>query len=218
MPWRSRMMVSCSSSTGTMMVAASIIADLRNGLPRALLDNHALAGELIRGSLQCQHGRLEIGLVDAQGEDGLALPEPGGDANRLPERVAHARAEPVCSGACGQRILPENLMRVDTDTQVERVLPKLLLQQPVGGESRGLDGLLTHLQLPLGDELERDLIVALHVADVKAYNLEVGGRADVGLLPVLGGAGVWPLQMPVRHELPQLDHGSAESRVVFKSC
>src|SRR3989344_177829 len=200
MPWRSRMMVSCSSSTGTMMVAASIIADLRNGLPRALLDNHALAGELIRGSLQCQHGRLEIGLVDAQGEDGLALPEPGGDANRLPERVAHARAEPVCSGACGQRILPENLMRVDTATQVERVLPKLLLQ------------------LPLGDELERDLIVALHVADVKAYNLEVGGRADVGLLPVLGGAGVWPLQMPVRHELPQLDHGSAESRVVFKSC
>ena len=100
-----------------------------------------------------------------QGEDLRPRVDARRGSDGLAEGGSHPFRDTVGSRARGDLVLPEHVVRVETELEVVRV-PRLLRDVPVQGDARGLEGDVPDLALLLRHEVELHGEVGAQVADV----------------------------------------------------
>src|SRR4030042_5805538 len=89
-------------------------------------------------SLQCHLGSGEIGLRGLDGDDLLVVSHPGGSSYGLPECMSHATRYTIGAGAGSDLVLSYDIVRINTDLEMVRVLRDLLGEISVSRYARGL--------------------------------------------------------------------------------
>lgn len=185
-----------------------------------ILHHHdpALAGDL---ALRPPQGVLDQVYMLRFGidlDDGLTLLDLRGQADRLAERMRHARAHTVGSRTGGQWILPKNMMRIDAHTHMVTSLAKHFLQQSVAGLPGSFKRVVPDLQAVSRHKRHGYREGLAQLPHLIAHDLAHDAAFHESLLAEFGAPRVCPFYLAVGYAFADFYHTELEKGFVFKGC
>jgi len=169
---------------GTILLELALLAELDvllaadGGETPVLGDNDLLAtGELVHGAAESLESGGTVGVTSADGQNDLADVHTGNETLGLTEGTTHTGLETIGSGTRQHLVDTDDVVGVDTDTEVETFLTGDLDEVLVGTDTGGLESLGGQLLILVGDKVDTGgevVHVGLLTTEIEDTNLGVG--------------------------------------------
>jgi len=137
---------------GVLQVEVLLAAE-RGETPALRDDDLLLAGELVTGTAESLHDDGLVGILASDGKDDLANVDTGDHTVGLAPGASHSGLESIGTGAGQHLVDTDDVVRVDADAHVERVLAGGLCDVLVGADTGGLECLGGQLLVLVRDEV-----------------------------------------------------------------
>jgi len=135
------------------------------------------AGKLVLGATQSLNDDSLVGVLSADGNQGLANGDTGNGAVRLTESTTHTGLETIGTGTGQHLVDAQDVEGMDTDTHVEGLLARVLRDVLVGSDTGSLQSLAADLLDFVGKQMdtEGELVGGgLLTAQIEDLDLGVG--------------------------------------------
>jgi len=183
-----------------LLALGDVLLAAKRGETPVLGDDDLLATRelVLRAAESLKSGSL-VGVTSADGQEDLADVDTGNETVRLAEGTTHTGLQSIGTSARQHLVDTDDVVRVGTDTEMERFLSTDLDEVLVGANTGGFKSLGTQLLILVGDEMdaERELVdVGTLAAEIENADLGVGHttvepRLRVRLVLAVAVASCW---------------------------
>jgi len=161
-----------------LLALLDVLVALERGETPHLGDNDLLAtGELVLATHQSLEGGGAVRVTGSDGHEDLADVDTGNETVGLSEGTTHSGLQSIGTGARQHLVDTDDVVGVDTDTEMETFLSSNLDEVLVGANTGGLKSLGGQLLVLVGDEVdaEREVVYAgLLATEVEDPDLGIG--------------------------------------------
>jgi hypothetical protein len=161
-----------------LLALLDVLVALERGETPHLGDNNLLAtGELVLATPQSLEGGGAVRVTGSDGHEDLADVDTGNETVGLSEGTTHSGLQSIGTGARQHLVDTDDVVGVDTDTEMETFLSSNLDEVLVGANTGGLKSLGGQLLVLVGDEVdaEREVVYAgLLATEVEDPDLGIG--------------------------------------------
>ena len=158
-----------------------------------------LATNLVLATPQSLEGSGAVGIPSSDRHEDLADVDTGNETVRLSESTTHSGLQPIGTSARQHLVDTDDVVGVDTDTEMETFLSGNLDKVLVGANAGSLKSLRGQLLVLVGDEVnaEREIVYAGLLA-TEIENTDLGIRYTT-VEPALGVLDVCQSAIPPSH-------------------